>query len=80
MKHTTLSVKHGGGSVAAWTCMAANGTGSLVFFDDVTADRSSRMNSEVYRVILSAQIQSNAARLIGRHFTVEIDNDPKQFY
>ena len=50
-KHTTSSVKHGGGSVMAWACMAANGTGSLVFIDDVTADKSSRMNSEVFREV-----------------------------
>ncbi len=31
-----------------------------VFSDDETEDRSSRINSEVYRDILSAQIQSNA--------------------
>ena len=55
-KHTTSSVKHGGGSVMAWACMAANGTGSLVFIDDVTADKSSRMISEVFRRILSAHI------------------------
>uniref|UniRef100_A0A8C5PQS4 Transposase n=1 Tax=Leptobrachium leishanense TaxID=445787 RepID=A0A8C5PQS4_9ANUR len=76
-KHTTSSVKHGGGSVMAWACMAANGTGSLVFIDDVTADKSSRMNSEVFRAILSAHIQPNAAELIGRRFTVQMDNDPK---
>lgn len=76
-KHTTSSVKHGGGSVMAWACMAANGTGSLVFIDDVTADKSSRMNSEVFRAILSAHIQSNASELIGRRFTVQMDNDPK---
>ena len=34
-------VKHGGGSVIVWAHMAASGTGSLVFTDDVTADRSS---------------------------------------
>uniref|UniRef100_A0A3B5Q0B9 Transposase n=2 Tax=Xiphophorus maculatus TaxID=8083 RepID=A0A3B5Q0B9_XIPMA len=76
-KHTTSSVKHGGGNVMAWACMAFNGTGSLVFIDDITADKSSRMNSEVYRDILSAQIQPNAAKLIGRRFTVQMDNDPK---
>ncbi len=27
------------GSVMAWACMAASGTGSLVFIDDVTADK-----------------------------------------
>ncbi len=76
-KHTTSSVKHGGGSVMAWACMAASGTGSLVFIDDVTADKSSRMNSEVFRAILSAHIQPNASELIGRRFTVQMDNDPK---
>ncbi len=35
-----------------------------VFSDDETEDRSSGINSEVYRDILSAQIQSNAAKLI----------------
>ncbi|MEE6521711.1 hypothetical protein FKM82_020009 [Ascaphus truei] len=61
----------------AWTCMAYNGTGSLVFIDDVTEDRIRRMNSEVYRDILSAQIQPNIAKLIGRRFTLQMDNDPK---
>ena len=76
-KHPTSSVKHGGDSVMAWACMAANGTGSLVFIDDVTADKSSRMNSEVFRAILSAHVQPNASELIGRRFTVQMDNDPK---
>lgn len=76
-KYTTSSVKHGGGSVIAWACMATTGTGSLVFIDDVTNDGSSRMNSEVYRNILSAQIQPNASKLIGRRFIMQQDNDPK---
>ncbi len=38
---------------------------------------NSRMNSEVFRAILSAHIQPNASELIGRRFTVQMDNDPK---
>ena len=34
-KVTTSSVKHGGSSVIAWACMAANGTASLQFIDVV---------------------------------------------
>ena len=56
--------------------MAANGTCSLVFIDDMTADKSSRMNAEVFRAI-SAQIQPNASKLIGRCFTAQMDNDLK---
>ncbi len=57
--------------------MASTGTGLLVFSDDVTEDRSSWKNSEVYRDILSAQILSNGAKLIGRCFIVQMDDDPK---
>ena len=35
------------------------------------------MNSEVYRAVLSAQIQSNAVKLIGWRFTAQMNNDPK---
>ncbi len=61
----------------AWACMASSGTGLLVFSDDVTEERSSWMNSEVYKDILSAQIQSNGAKLIGRLFIIQMDDDPK---
>lgn len=65
-KHTTSSVKYDGDcSVMEWECMAAHGTGSLVFIGDVTADKSSRMNSEVFKATLCAHIQPNAAELIG---------------
>ena len=36
--------------------MAANGTESLVFIDDVSSVANSRMNSEVYRAPLSQLI------------------------
>ena len=77
IRRTPPSVKHGGGSVMAWAYMAFNGTGSLVFIDDMTEDKSSRLNSEVYRNILSAHIQPNSEKLIGRRFTIQMDNDPK---
>ena len=49
LKQTTSCIKHGGGGVMAWACMAANEVGSLMFFDDASADRSSDVSSEVYR-------------------------------
>ena len=52
LKDTSSSVKHGGGSVMAWACMAASGVGSQIFFDDLTHDGSSRMNSEVFILVL----------------------------
>lgn len=76
-KHTSSSVKHGGGNVMAWACMASSGTGSLIFIDDVTHDGSSKMNSEVYRNILSANLKKDATKLIGRSFIMQQDNDPK---
>ena len=56
-----------------WGCMAVSGVGSLIFMDDVTHDGSSRMNSEVYKNILSA----NLGRLIGRNFITQQDNNRK---
>lgn len=50
----------------AWACMASNGTGSHVFIDDVTKGKSSWLNSNVYRGIVSAQIQPNATKFIGQ--------------
>lgn len=39
--------------------MATEGSGSLAFIDHVATDTRSRMKSDVYRTILSAQIQSD---------------------
>lgn len=56
--------------------MAANETGSFVFIEYVTDDKSIKMNSEVYRAIVSAQIQPNTSELIAGLFTVQMDSDP----
>ncbi len=64
-------------SVIAGACVASSSNGFLVFSDDMTEERCSWKNSEVYRDILSAQIQPNATKLIGRRFIVQLDNDPK---
>lgn len=53
--HHVIIIRHGGGGFS--------GSVSPVFLDDVMADRSSRIESCVY--LLSAQIHSNAAELIG---------------
>ncbi len=60
-----------------WACIASSGTGSLIFIDDVTHDGSSKMNSKVYRNILSANLEKDATKLIGRSFIIQQDNDPK---
>lgn len=43
--------------------MAATGTGSLGFIDDVTADGSSTMNYAVFRAAPSAKNQPNASKM-----------------
>lgn len=75
-KHSTSSVKHGGASAMAWARMAASRNGSIRYIDDVTPDKSSRKNSGVFQAILSADILPNASELIGRCYTVHVDNGP----
>lgn len=67
--------QNGGDSVMACICMAANTPWSLVFIDDGTADRSSKMNAEVYRAILCSH-SAEFFKLIGWYFTVWMDSDP----
>ncbi len=76
-KHTASSVKHGGGGVMAWACMAVSGTGPLIFTDDLIHGDSSRMNLERYKTILPTNIQENATRFIGKCFTLHQNNGPK---
>ncbi len=76
-KITASSVKHGGGVVMAWACMAVSGTGPLNFTDDLMYDDRSRMNLEGYKTILPTNIQENANRLIGKCFILHQNNDPK---
>lgn len=60
-KGPMMHIKPGSGSVIQFnsiqfylynTFNPGYGTGSVVFIDDVTADRSSRINCEVYRAML----------------------------
>lgn len=48
--------------------------GFLVFIDGETANKI-RMSSEIYRAILSAQIQTNVFKPTGLCFTLHIDVD-----
>ncbi len=73
---TASSVKHGGGGVMAWACMAVSGIGHLNFTDDLMHDDSSRMHLEGYKTILPTNIQ-NATRFIGKCFILHQDNEPK---
>lgn len=56
---TTSSIKHSGGYVLAWTCLAVSGSGSLVFINDVADDRSNGMDSEACSFMFSTQILQN---------------------
>ena len=35
IRHLRETVKHGGGSVMTWECMAAGGAGNLIFIDGI---------------------------------------------
>ncbi len=61
----------------AWAFIASSGTYSLIFINYVTHDGSSKINSEVYRNILSDNLQKDATKLNGRSFIMQQDNDPK---
>lgn len=65
------TVKHGGGNVMVWGCMAAGGVGNLAFIETT-------MDKFKYLDILKTNIHSSARKLgINDVFWFEQDNDPK---
>ncbi|GBN50637.1 Transposable element Tcb1 transposase [Araneus ventricosus] len=70
-KNLRPTVKHGGGSVMAWGCMASTGVGNLVFIDGI-------MNHMVFLDILQNNLKENAKNLgLDENFIFQHDNDPK---
>lgn len=70
-KNVTGTVKHGGGSVMVWGCMAASGVGNLVFIENT-------MNKEGYLAILKENLAPSVDKLmLPRSWIFQQDNDPK---
>lgn len=70
-KHIQRTVKHGGGSVMVWGCMAASGVGELVFIDGI-------MKKEQYLDILRNNLKKSAEKLnLSDSYYFQQDNDPK---
>lgn len=59
--------------------MASDDTGWLMFIDDVTENKSSRMNYEVFKETLLDLILPNAAKLwmMKWGFRFQLNDDPK---
>lgn len=62
------TVKHGGGGVLVWGCMAASGVGNLVFINGL-------MDHIYYINLLKENLRAGAD--LGQHFQFYQDNDPK---
>lgn len=70
-KNLVSTVKHGGGGVMVWGCMAASGVGELVFIDEI-------MDKKVYLNILKENLKKSAEKLgLNKNFYFQQDNDPK---
>ncbi|GFT96945.1 transposable element Tc1 transposase [Trichonephila clavipes] len=70
-KNTRGTVKHSGGSIMVWGCMAATGVGNLVIIDGI-------MNQYSYLNILNNNLSQSASKLgLNGSFTFQQDNDPK---
>lgn len=65
------TVKHGGGGVLVWGCMASAGVGELVFIDSI-------MDKHIYLDILKNNLAKSAEKLkLGNDWYFQQDNDPK---
>ena len=65
------TVKHGGGSIMVWGCMAGNGVGNLVFIESI-------MDQYGYINVLKQNLKQSAQKLnLGEDFWFQQDNDPK---
>lgn len=63
-------VKHGGGSVMVWGCLAGNKVGDLVRVKGI-------MDKKMYHNILQRHAFPSGKRIVGRGFVFQQDNDPK---
>lgn len=64
------TVKHGGGNVLVWGCMASAGIGYLHFIEGI-------MDSAMYEDILNKYMLPSAKKLLGRKYIFQHDCDPK---
>lgn len=70
-KNTLPTVKHGGGSIMLWGCVAASGTGNIVRVEG-------RMDSTKYQQILEANVLKSVRTLkLKRGWIFQQDNGPK---
>lgn len=65
------TVKHGGGSVMVWACMAYDGVGKLTFIEGI-------MNARKYIEVLRDNLNASAVKLgLAGQYHFQQDNDPK---
>ena len=70
-KNLIPTIKHGGGSVMIWGCMASSGVGSFEFINGT-------MTQYTYLDIVKQNIKLSAKKLgLNRQFIFQEDNDPK---
>nr|AAB02109.1 transposase [Anopheles albimanus] len=70
-KYTAKTVKHNGGGVLVWGCMAANGVGNLQVIDGI-------MDQYVYINILKQNLGPSLEKLgMSQDYWFQQDNDPK---